>query len=204
MAALRLVEWVGSSDSPSEVSTAGALDLPLPCLTGAAFCSFGFGWGSSSSSEVISSLPGELPLTCDGVFAGGDASCGAGAGDGGSGGGGAGKFSQVANGLHTAGLVECGIGCGHGMLRAGEEGGGVLGGGAGSLKWEVYLTVWDNEGCCELVKKVEVSLEEGVSSLKWAMCKLGALSPSTSLRSSITSCHLCMQVSQVAATLVST
>jgi hypothetical protein len=51
------------------------------------------------------------------------------------------------------------------MLRAGEEGGGVLGGGAGSLKWEVYFTVWDDEGCCELVKKVEVSLEEGVSSL---------------------------------------
>jgi hypothetical protein len=50
-----------------------------------------------------------------------------------------------------------------------------LEGGAGSLKWEVYLTVWDDEGCCELVKKVEVSLEEGVSSLKWAMCELGAV-----------------------------
>jgi len=33
------------------------------------------------------------------------------------------------NGLNTAGLVECGIGHGHGMLKAGEEGGGVLGGG---------------------------------------------------------------------------
>jgi hypothetical protein len=128
-AALRLVEWVGSSDLPSEVSTAGALDLPLPHLTGAAFCFFGFGWGFSSSSEVISSLPGELPLTCNEVFAGGDAGCRAGAGDGGSGGGGAGKFSRVANGLDTAGLIEHGIGRGRGMLRAGKEGGGVLGGG---------------------------------------------------------------------------
>ncbi|KAG1789598.1 uncharacterized protein HD556DRAFT_1311192 [Suillus plorans] len=157
------------SDSPSEVSTARALDLPLPRLAGAAFCFFGFGWGSSSSSEVVSSLP---------VFAGGDAGCGAGAGagdgDGGSGGGGAGKFSRVANGLDTAGFVERGIGRGCGMLQAGEEGGG-------SLEWESYLTAWDNEGYHEPVKKVEVCLEEGVSSLKWAMCdvevQLGALSP---------------------------
>jgi hypothetical protein len=56
MAALCLVEQVGSSDSPSEVSTAGALDLPLPHLTSAAFCFFGFGWGSSSSLEVVSHL----------------------------------------------------------------------------------------------------------------------------------------------------
>jgi hypothetical protein len=126
---LDLVEQVRSSDLLSVVPTAGALDLPLPCLAGAAFCFFGFGWGSSSSSEVVSSLPGEFPLTCSGVFAGGDASCRAGADDGGSGGGGASKFSQVANGLNTAGLIECGIGHGHGMLRASEEGEGVIRGG---------------------------------------------------------------------------